>query len=80
MSLSESKNINIIILDWMIAEREMLLKMQEKERAVRSQDFKRAAILLEEQREIEKRLPTLEQLHELKASYQNTKPTTNDTE
>lgn len=64
-----SKDINVTILDWMIAEREMLLKLQEKERAVRSQDFKRAAQLLEEQREIEKRLPTLEQLQELKESY-----------
>lgn len=63
-------DINIIILDWMIAEREMLLKLQEKERAVRSQDFQKAAILLEEQREIEKRLPTLEQLYELKKAYQ----------
>ncbi len=62
-------NINIIILDWMIAEREMLLKIQEKERAVRVQDFKKAATLLEEQREIEKRLPTLEQLHEIKKQY-----------
>lgn len=62
-------NINIIILDWMIAEREMLLKIQEKERAVRIQDFKKASVLLEEQREIEKRLPTLEQLHELKKQY-----------
>lgn len=64
--------INNIILDWMIAEREMLLKLQEKERAVRSQDFKKAATLLEEQREIEKRLPTLEQLQELKKSYNAT--------
>ena len=62
-------NINVIIIDWMIAEREMLLKLQEKERAVRSQDFQKAVTLLEEQREIEKRLPTLEQLHEFKKSY-----------
>lgn len=67
-----SININTTILDWMIAEREMLLKLQEKEKAVRSQDFQRAATLLEEQREIEKRLPTLEQLQELKLYYQNT--------
>lgn len=62
-------NINTTILDWMIAEREMLLKMQVKNEAVRSQDFNKAAVLLEEQREIEKRLPTLEQLHELKKQY-----------
>lgn len=61
-----TNNINTIILDWMIAEREMLLKLQEKERAVRNQDFEKAGILLKEQIEIEKRLPTLEQLHELK--------------
>lgn len=67
-----SININTTILDWMIAEREMLLKLQEKEKAVRSQDFQRAATLLEEQREIEKRLPTLQQLQELKLYYQNT--------
>lgn len=70
-------NINTIILDWMIAEREMLLKLQEKEKAVRSQDFQRAATLLEEQREIEKRLPTLEQLQELKSYYKDN-PTTNE--
>lgn len=63
-------NINITILEWMIAEREMLLKLQEKERAVRSQDFNKAVILLEEQRAIEKRLPTFEQLQELKTYYQ----------
>ena len=50
----------------MIAERELLLKLNEKNSAVRNQEFALAANLLEEQREIEKRLPTMEQLQEMK--------------
>lgn len=65
------ENINIVILDWLIAEREVLLKMREKELALRNQDFMKASILLQEQREIEKRLPTIEQLTEMKNSYIN---------
>lgn len=65
-------NINITILEWMIAEREAFVKMREKNEAVRQQDFNKAAVLLEEQIAIEKRLPTLEQLQELKKYYQNT--------
>jgi len=63
-------NINIIILDWMIAERELFLKVNEKNVAVRNQDFKLAGMLLEQQREIEKMLPTMEQLQELKKQIQ----------
>lgn len=64
-------NINVIILDWMIAERELLLKMNEKNTAVRNQDFALAVRLLEEQREIEKRLPNMEQLQNLKKEITN---------
>lgn len=59
-------DINIVILDWMIAERELWLKLTEKNEAVKGQDFQKAAKLLDEQREIEKRLPTIEQLREMK--------------
>jgi hypothetical protein len=55
----------------MIAERELLLKMNEKNAAVRTQDFRLAATLLEEQRAIEKRLPNMEQLQELKMKLTN---------
>lgn len=50
----------------MIAERELFLKVNEKNTAVRNQQFDVAAKLLEEQREIEKRLPTMEQLQQIK--------------
>jgi DNA-binding winged helix-turn-helix (wHTH) protein len=63
-------NINLIVLDWMIAERELYLKVNEKNTAVRNQQFDVAAKLLEEQREIESRLPTIEQLKEMKKLYQ----------
>jgi hypothetical protein len=63
-------NINLIVLDWMIAERELYLKVNEKNTAVRNQQFDIAAKLLEEQREIERRLPTIEQLKEMKKLYQ----------
>lgn len=59
-------NINVAIIDWMIAEREWILKVNEKNAAVRNQEFALAANLLKEQREIEKRLPTMEQLQEMK--------------
>lgn len=65
------ENINIVILDWLIAERELFLKVNEKNNAVRNQDFEEASKLLSEQREIEKRLPTIEQLTEMKNSYVN---------
>jgi hypothetical protein len=65
-------DINVIILDWMIAERELFIKVNEKNIAVRNQDFAKAAQILEEQREIEKRLPTLEDLIEMKNKYINT--------
>jgi hypothetical protein len=64
-------NINIIILDWMIAERELFLKVTEKNTAVRSQQFALAAKLLDEQRAIENRLPTMEQLQKLKKEITN---------
>lgn len=64
-------NINLVVLDWMIAERELYLKVNEKNTAVRNQQFDVAAKLLEEQREIEKRLPTMEQLQELKKQITN---------
>ena len=64
-------NINLSIIDWMIAERELLFKINEKNAAVRNQDFALAAKLLEEQREIEKRLPTMEQLQEMKREVSN---------
>lgn len=75
--MNNNNNINVIILDWMIAERELWLKVQEKNTAVKNQEFNKAATILKEQREIETRLPTLEQLHELKKQYQ---PTTDDTD
>lgn len=65
-------DINVIILDWMIAERELFIKVNEKNIAVRNQDFVKAAKILEEQREIEKRLPTLEELIDMKNKYINT--------
>jgi len=64
-------NINIIVIDWLIAERELFLKVSEKNAAVRNQDFVLASKLLEEQREIEKRLPTMEQLQQLKKEVTN---------
>jgi hypothetical protein len=64
-------NINIIILDWMIAERELFLKVTEKNAAVRNQQFALAAKLLDEQRAIETRLPTMEQLQKLKKEITN---------
>lgn len=64
-------NINLIILDWMIAERELFLKVNEKNAAVRNQEFGLAEKLLEEQREIENRLPTMEQLQNLKKEITN---------
>lgn len=64
-------DINIVIIDWMIAERELWLKMQEKNEAVKRQDFQQASKLLEEQREIEKRLPTVELLQEMKNKLQS---------
>ena len=63
-------NINLIVLDWMITERELYLKVNEKNTAVRNQNFDAAAKLFEEQREIERRLPTIEQLKEMKKLYQ----------
>ena len=65
-------NINLIVLDWMIAERELFMKVSQKNEAVRNQDFERASKLLTEQREIERRLPTIEQLSEMKKLYINT--------
>jgi hypothetical protein len=64
-------NINLTIINWMIAERELFLKVNEKNTAVRNQDFALAAKLLEEQREIEQRLPSMEQLRELKKEITN---------
>lgn len=64
-------DINVVILDWMIAERELWIKVTEKNEAVKKQDFQLAAKLLEEQREIEKRLPTLEQLQQMKKEATN---------
>jgi hypothetical protein len=64
-------NINLIIINWMIAERELFLKVNEKNAAVRNQDFALAAKLLEEQRAIEKRLPNMEQLQEMKNKITN---------
>ncbi len=64
-------DINTTILDWMIAEREFFLAVNAKNNAVRNQDFEEASKLLEKQREIEKRMPTMEQLQELKLYYQN---------
>jgi hypothetical protein len=63
-------NINLIVLDWMIAERELLFKINEKNAAVRNQEFALAAKILEEQREIEKRLPTIDQLRQMKKDIQ----------
>jgi hypothetical protein len=59
-------NINLMIVNWMIAEKELFLKIEEKNEAVRNQKFALAAKLLEQQHDIESRLPTLEQLHKLK--------------
>jgi hypothetical protein len=64
-------NINLTIINWLIAERELLLKLNEKNVAVRNQEFGLAAKLLEEQREIEQRLPTMEQLQEFKKKLTN---------
>jgi hypothetical protein len=64
-------NINLIILDWMIAERELFLKVNQKNAAVRNRDFGLAAKLLEEQRAIEERLPTMEQLQNMKKEITN---------
>lgn len=64
-------NINTTILDWLIAEREFFLIVNAKNNAVRNQNFEEAGRLLEKQREIEKRMPTMEQLQELKLYYQN---------
>lgn len=64
-------NINITIINWLIAEREMILKINEKNKAVRNQEFALAVKLLEEQREIESRLPTMEQLQEMKKQLIN---------
>lgn len=66
-----SNDINTTILDWMIAEREFFLIVNAKNNAVRNQNFEEAGKLLEKQREIEKRMPTMEQLQELKLYYQN---------
>jgi hypothetical protein len=64
-------NINTIIINWMIAEREWIIKVNEKNAAVRNQDFALAAKLLEEQQAIEERLPTMKQLQELKMKITN---------
>lgn len=64
-------NLNTIIIDWLIAEREFFLIVNQKNAAVRNQDFDLASKLLEEQRQIEKRLPTMEKLQEMKKQLTN---------
>ena len=64
-------DINIIILDWLIAERECIELVNKKHTAVRNQEFAKAAEILEQQHEVEKRIPTSDQLKELREQLLN---------
>jgi uncharacterized protein YqgQ len=65
------KDINVMILDWLIAEREVIELINLKNAAVRSQQYAEAAKILEQQREVEKRIPSSDQLKELREKLVN---------